>query len=151
MFARCLSYNLFAKTFSNSISLQSLIRTAEQLKIKGLCEINDHTNATESDTEVIYPPHKKIRASRNYDSANNRLSTSREEAAVKGSCSSAQQSVTSLTEKDAHQQSIASQEEPNSTKNKSKSPAKEAKNSSANPNNHQQSKNMASLDMGMVS
>lgn len=49
-----------------SFFFQSLIRTAEQLKIKGLCEINDHTNV-ESDTEVVYPPHKKIRASRHFE------------------------------------------------------------------------------------
>lgn len=131
---------------------QSLIRTAEQLKIKGLCEINDHTNATESDTEVIYPPHKKIRASRNYDSnnslsSNNRFLSAREETCTLAKGSS--QSTTNLTEKDAHQQSIASQEDPTNTKNKSKSPAKESKNSSSNSNNQQ--KNMASLDMGMVS
>lgn len=132
--------------------MQSLIRTAEQLKIKGLCEINDHTNATESDTEVIYPPHKKIRASRNYE--NNRLSNSRDEttACTLGAKSSSSQSTTNLTEKDAHQQSVVSQEDSNSTKNKSKSPLKESRNSSVNANNsHQQCKNMASLDMGMVS
>jgi hypothetical protein len=51
---------------------QSLIRTAEQLKIKGLCEINDHTSP-ESDTEVVYPPHKKSRASRHFESSNNAI------------------------------------------------------------------------------
>lgn len=54
------------KFFIFVLLFQSLIRTAEQLKIKGLCEINDHTN-TESDTEA-YPPHKKIRASRHFES-----------------------------------------------------------------------------------
>lgn len=54
--------------FSSSLfNFQSLIRTAEQLKIKGLCEINDHTN-TESDSEVVYPPHKKSRTSRQFES-----------------------------------------------------------------------------------
>lgn len=53
--------------FSSLFYFQSLIRTAEQLKIKGLCEINDHTN-TESDSEVVYPPHKKSRTSRQFES-----------------------------------------------------------------------------------
>lgn len=145
-----------------SFYFQSLIRTAEQLKIKGLCEINDHTNVVESDTEVIYPPHKKIRASRNYDannlsaaaavnsqSHNNNKGTTREETtSAKNSSSSS-----NATEKDAHQ-SITSQEDTNHSKNKSKLPSKESKSSSSNSNNLQQSsssKNMASLDMGMVS
>lgn len=110
------------------------------MKIKGLCEINDHTNATESDTEVIYPPHKKIRASRNYENNNslansNKNLSSREESTAKSS--------TNAADKDA-QQSIASHEE---NKHKSKSPIKESKNSSST----QQVKNMASLEMGMVS
>jgi hypothetical protein len=140
-----------------------LIRTAEQLKIKGLCEINDHTNAVESDTEVIYPPHKKIRASRNYEASNlstavnNRNSTAtrgeQQDSTSKNTSSSSSSSSSSLPEKDAHQSSIASQEDSNNTKNKSKSPSKESKSSQSNSNNLQQSssKNMASLDMGMVS
>lgn len=124
------------------IYLQSLIRTAEQLKIKGLCEINDHTNnAAESDTEVIYPPHKKIRASRNYEN-NNSLSNSNKNLSSREEL---QPSTTKSSDKDAHQ-SIASHEE---TKHKSKSSTKEAK--SASGTNTQQAKNMASLEMGMVS
>lgn len=120
-----------------------MIRTAEQLKIKGLCEINDHTNNTESDAEVIYPPHKKIRASRNYENNNslansNKNLSAREEATEKSSAN--------VTDKDAHQ-SIASHED---NKHKSKSPIKESKNAS-NSSNSQQVKNMASLEMGMVS
>ncbi|CAH1727174.1 unnamed protein product [Chironomus riparius] len=126
--------------------LQSLIRTAEQLKIKGLCEINDQT-AAESDTEVIYPPHKKIRASRqHYESHhnhNNSSSKHREESTKQGSSASH-----SVIEKDA--QPIASQDR---DKRKSKSPIKDiGKNSSsspASPSNQNQSKNMASLEMGM--
>ena len=135
------------------MSLQSLIRTAEQLKIKGLCEINDQT-AAESDTEVIYPPHKKIRASRqHYESHhnhNNSSSKHREESTKQGSSSTSSHSV---IEKDA--QPIASQDR---DKRKSKSPIKDiGKNSSSSsssppsPSNQNQSKNMASLEMGMVS
>jgi len=143
------------------MSLQSLIRTAEQLKIKGLCEINDQT-AAESDTEVIYPPHKKIRTSRHYEShhnhnnnssssnKNNQSSNNREESIKQGSSASH-----SVIEKDA--QPIASQD---TDKRKSKSPIKDiGKNSSSSsssssptsPSNQNQSKNMASLEMGMVS
>ncbi|KAG5671683.1 hypothetical protein PVAND_001868 [Polypedilum vanderplanki] len=113
--------------------LQSLIRTAEQLKIKGLCEINEHTATnTESDTEVIYPPHKKIRASRHhhhhqYDSGHRNHNNSQD------------------LQKDA--QPIASQE---IEKRKSKSPIKEiGKSLSPATSNQNQSKNMASLEMGM--
>lgn len=137
------------------MSLQSLIRTAEQLKIKGLCEINDQT-AAESDTEVIYPPHKKIRASRHYESHHNSSSSSsnsnknREESIKQGSLSSS--ASHSVIEKDA--QPIVSQD---TDKRKSKSPIKDiGKNSSSSssppsPSNQNQSKNMASLEMGMVS
>ena len=140
------------------MSLQSLIRTAEQLKIKGLCEINDQT-AAESDTEVIYPPHKKIRASRHYESHHNQNRSSssssnknnREESIKQGSSSSS--ASHSVIEKDA--QPIASQD---TDKRKSKSPIKDiGKNSSSSsssspsPSNQNQSKNMASLEMGMVS
>jgi hypothetical protein len=113
-----------------------LIRTAEQLKIKGLCEINDHTNAAESDNEVIYPPHKKIRASRNYDN-NNSLNSNK---------NLAREDLKASSDKDA-QASVASNEEHNS-KHKSKSPSKETKSASSQSNI---SKNMASLEMGMVS
>jgi hypothetical protein len=119
--------------------LQSLIRTAEQLKIKGLCEINDHTNTAESDTEVIYPPHKKIRASRNYENNNSLANSNR-------NLSESTAKSANASEKDA-QQSIASHEE---SKHKSKSPIKESKNAS-NSTSTQQGKSMASLDMGMVS
>lgn len=118
---------------------QSLIRTAEQLKIKGLCEINDHTNAAESDSEVIYPPHKKIRASRNYEN-NNSLSNSNKNLSTRDDL---QSTSAKSAEKDAHP-SITNHEE---HKRKSKSPLKESKSS----NSTQQAKNMASLDMGMVS
>lgn len=116
-----------------------MIRTADQLKIKGLCDINDHTNAAESDTEDIYPPHKKIRASRNYEN-NNSLANSN-----KNLPESTAKSANAI-DKDA-QQSIASHEE---SKHKSKSPLKESK-SASNSANTQQGKNMASLEMGMVS
>lgn len=102
------------------IFFQSLIRTAEQLKIKGLCEINDHTNP-ESDGEVVYPPHKKSRASRHFESSN---SASNNAAA-----------------------SVGTQDE----KRKSKSPHKEAKSNFSGNGNQNSSKNMASLEMGMVS
>lgn len=134
---------ILAKKFMKKILfcyLQSLIRTAEQLKIKGLCEINDHTSTTESDSEVIYPPHKKIRASRNYEN-NNSLANSNRNLSESTSKSSA-----NATDKDA-QQSITSHEE---SKHKSKSPIKESK-SASNSTSTQQGKNMASLDMGMVS
>jgi hypothetical protein len=121
-----------------------LIRTAEQLKIKGLCEINDHTNTTESDTEVIYPPHKKIRASRNYEN-NNSLANSNKNLSTREE-STGKSSTTNAVDKDA-QQSIASHED---NKHKSKSPIKESKNAS-NSSSTQQVKNMASLEMGMVS
>lgn len=92
---------------------QSLIRTAEHLKIKGLCEINDHTSP-ESDTEVVYPPHKKIRASRHFENNN---------------------------------ASIGVQDD----KRKSKSPHKDAAKTNFSSNGNQNSsKNMASLEMGMV-
>lgn len=116
-----------------------MIRTAEQLKIKGLCEINDHTNATESDTEVIYPPHKKIRASRNYENNNSLVNSNR-------NLSESTAKPANAIDKDA-QQSIASHEE---NKHKSKSPIKESK-SASNSSSNQQGKNMASLEMGMVS
>lgn len=120
--------------------MQSLIRTAEQLKIKGLCEINEHTATnTESDTEVIYPPHKKIRASRHYDSGHRNYNQSQQQQQEK--------------EKDAHP--IATQE--SESKRKSKSPVKEI-GKSLSPttaaivsSSQNQSKNMASLEMGMVS
>jgi hypothetical protein len=108
--------------------LQSLIRTAEQLKIKGLCEINEHTATTntESDQEAIYPPHKKSRASRHYDRHHG--------------------------QKDA-QQPVAQPQE--TVKRKSKSPIKEtaaaAAAKSLSPGSQNQSRNMASLEMGMVS
>lgn len=121
--------------------MQSLIRTAEQLKIKGLCEINDHTTA-ESDTEVVYPPHKKIRASRNYEN-NNSLSNSNKNLREDFQPSTTAKSAAN----DAHQ-SIAT---PEDNKYKSKSQSKEPKgNSSGSNNNTQQVKNMASLEMGMV-
>lgn len=120
--------------------MQSLIRTAEQLKIKGLCEINDHTNAAESDNEVIYPPHKKIRASRNYDN-NNSLNSNKNLSARE----EFQPSSAKTSDKDA-QPSVASNEE-HSSKHKTKSPSKETKSASS----HSSSKNMASLEMGMVS
>lgn len=113
-------------------SLQSLIRTAEQLKIKGLCEINDHTNP-ESDTEVIYPPHKKIRASRHFERNNNK--------------SNREESVKSL---ENHVQKLARDDE---KRIKLKSPAKDSsKNNFSSPTLSSGSgKNMASLEMGMVS
>lgn len=130
--------------------LQSLIRTAEQLKIKGLCEINDidHTNAVESDeTEVIYPPHKKIRASRNYENNNSLSNSSNKNLSAREEIPpSSTKSATNSTDKDA-QQSVASHEE---TKHKSKATSKEQKNASSSSTS-QQAKNMASLEMGMVS
>lgn len=128
--------------------LKSLIRTAEQLKIKGLCEINDHTNATESDTEVIYPPHKKIRASRNYENNNSFSNSNKNLPAREEFLPSAAKSSASLSDKDAHQ-SIAPQEESNN-KQKSKSLTKESKSSSSGNSTQQSNKNMASLEMGMV-
>lgn len=124
--------------------LQSLIRTAEQLKIKGLCEINDHTNTVESDSEVIYPPHKKIRASRNYEN-NNSLSNSNKN--LPSEFPSTAKSSTNVIDKDAHQ-SIASNED--NSKHKTKSPTKDSKSASGSSST-QQGKNMASLEMGMVS
>lgn len=132
-------------TVSPLIYLQSLIRTAEQLKIKGLCEINDHTNAPESDSEVIYPPHKKIRASRNYENNNSLANSNKNLSAREEVPQSSAKSSTSATDKDAHQ-SIASEER----KHKSKTPTKEPKGAS-NSSSNQQAKNMASLEMGMVS
>jgi hypothetical protein len=127
--------------------LQSLIRTAEQLKIKGLCEINDHTNTTESDTEVIYPPHKKIRASRNYDNNNSSSNSNKNLSSREESHSSTSKSSSAIAiEKDAHQ-SLASHEE--SKHKSSKSPSKESKITS-NTSTTPQNKNMASLEMGMV-
>lgn len=115
-----------------SLSLQSLIRTAEQLKIKGLCEINDHTN-TESDTEVVYPPHKKIRASRHFEKNNNK--NNREE---------------SVKSTENHVQKLARDDE---KRIKIKSPVKDStKNNFSSPTlSSSSSKNMASLEMGMVS
>lgn len=121
-----------------------MIRTAEQLKIKGLCEINDHTNTVESDTEVVYPPHKKIRASRNYEN-NNSLSNSNKN--LPSDYPSTAKSSTNATDKDAHQ-SIASNED---NKHKSKSPTKDSKSAPGSSGSTQQGKNMASLEMGMVS
>lgn len=131
------------------IYLQSLIRTAEQLKIKGLCEINDidHTNAAESETEVIYPPHKKIRASRNYENNNSLSNSSNKNLSAREEIPpSSTKSATNSTDKDA-QQSVASHEE---FKHKSKATSKEQKNASSSSTS-QQAKNMASLEMGMVS
>lgn len=115
-----------------------------------MCEINDQT-AAESDTEVIYPPHKKIRASRQYESHHNHKnnrSSSREESIKQGSSASH-----SVIDKDA--QPIASQD---TDKRKSKSPIKDigkksssSSSSPPSPSNQNQSKNMASLEMGMVS
>ncbi|CRK88121.1 CLUMA_CG001906, isoform A, partial [Clunio marinus] len=123
----------------------SLIRTAEQLKIKGLCEINDHTNATESDAEVVYPPHKKIRASRNYDNNNSSTNCNKNLSKREEYHHSTSKSSSSVIDKDAHQ-SITSSHEDN--KHKSKSPQKEQKNASS-LSSTQHSKNMASLEMGM--
>lgn len=93
-----------------------------------MCEINDHTN-TESDTEVIYPPHKKIRASRHFEKNKN----SREES-VKSS--------------ENHVQKLTRDEE----KRIKKSPVKDStKNNFSSPTLSSSSKNMASLEMGMVS
>lgn len=116
------------------------------MKIKGLCEINDHTNATESDPEVIYPPHKKIRASRNYEN-NNSLSNSNKNLTREEFLPSATKSSANLSDKDVHQ-SITPHEESNS-KHKSKSLIKEPKSASGS-STQQNSKNMASLEMGMV-
>lgn len=142
-----------ATAFSSAFSFiysQSLIRTAEQLKIKGLCEINDidHTNAAESDeTEVIYPPHKKIRASRNYENNNSLSNSSNKNLSAREEFPpSSTKSATNSTDKDA-QQSVASHEE---VKHKSKATSKEQKNASSSSTS-QQAKNMASLEMGMVS
>lgn len=137
----------FIYFFSSFFYLQSLIRTAEQLKIKGLCEINDHTNAAESDdlTEVIYPPHKKIRASRNYDNNNSTANSNKNLSTREEFLPSSTKSTTNSIDKDAHQ-SIASNEE---SKHKSKSSSKEQK-SALNSSSSQQAKNMASLEMGMV-
>lgn len=124
--------------------MQSLIRTAEQLKIKGLCEINDQTN-TESDTEVIYPPHKKIRASRHFERNNsNKSRNSGEEASEKH----VQKSSTVTTTLNSSQDD----------KQKSKSPVRENSfssvtkiNSNTQDLSNSSNKNMASLEMGMVS
>lgn len=124
-----------------------MIRTAEQLKIKGLCEINDHTNATESDTEVVYPPHKKIRATRNYENNNSLSNSNKNLSSREEFLPSATKSSANLSDKDAHQ-SITSHEESNS-KHKSKSLIKENRNASGS-NTQQNNKNMASLEMGMV-
>lgn len=127
--------------------MQSLIRTAEQLKIKGLCEINDHTNATESDTEVIYPPHKKVRASRNYENNNSLSNSNKNLSSREEFLSSASKPSANSSDKDARQ-SITSHEE-NTSKHKSKSLIKDPKGKSGN-SNPQTNKNMASLEMGMV-
>lgn len=134
--------------------LQSLIRTAEQLKIKGLCEINEQTT-TESDTEVIYPPHKKIRASRQYDHHhnNNNPSSSKSHRDV--------EATKSISEKDAQQIALTQDTEKRKSrkspikdigKSLSKSPTPSASSSpSPSRSQNQNSKNMASLEMGMVS
>jgi hypothetical protein len=119
-----------------------LIRTAEQLKIKGLCEINDHTNATESDTEVVYPPHKKIRTSRNYENNNNLVNSNKNLLSSKDVLSTPKSSA-NVNDKDALH-SITSHED---NKHKSKLTIKNPKSS---PSSLQQKKNMASLEMGMV-
>lgn len=124
-----------------------MIRTAEQLKIKGLCEINDHTNdATDDDPEVIYPPHKKIRASRNYENNNSLSNSNKNLSAREEFHPPSSKSATNSIDKDAHH-SIASHEE---HKHKSKSTSKEQK-SASSQSSSQQAKNMASLEMGMVS
>lgn len=106
-----------------SLYLQSLIRTAEQLKIKGLSEISDHHE--DIDAEIAYPPHKKSRASRKYDSHHNRSLPLHIERHNK-------ESSIHLTAKNVLLDS--------------KSPTKESRSNKSSDNSN---KAMASLDMGM--
>jgi hypothetical protein len=122
------------------------------LKIKGLCEINDHT-ATESDTEVIYPPHKKIRASRHFEN-NNSIGNSNKnhsQAAAAAAATSVSPQKSSLSASNHGKLSVV--DENSRTKqhhHHHKSLVKDPKNSSNSPNSSNSSKNMASLEMGMV-
>lgn len=113
--------------------MQSLIRTAEQLKIKGLCEINEHTN--DSDTEIVnYPPYKKLRTSKkfeyrsNIEHFTNRPGTSKDSTAI------------NLTDKNVPSIVLLDNNNKSAT----------LKESSKSNNNSSGSKNMASLEMGMV-
>ncbi len=113
--------------------MQSLIRTAEQLKIKGLCEINEHTNA-DSDTEFVnYPPNKKLRTSKKFEYSRNNF----EHIASRPGTS--KETALNLTDKNVPP--IVLLDNNNKPKESSKS---------NNNNNNNGSKNMASLEMGMV-
>ncbi|CAO1438721.1 unnamed protein product [Diamesa hyperborea] len=138
--------------------LESLIRTAEQLKIKGLCEINDHTGA-ESDPEIIYPPHKKSRASKRFENNNNLananknlptpvtpLNTSSSSTSSAGN----KYSKSSVSVLDKNGSPIALSEYKHSKH--TKSPSKESRHSNSNSDStsNKNNKKMASLEMGMT-
>lgn len=132
---------------------QSLIRTAEQLKIKGLCEINDHNNTNESDTEIInYPPHKKSRTSRKFEN-NNHTAVNRNiyhtEASSSSVTDSKRESNASATVKNGSP-IVLLDNNSRITTQKSNNAIKSSNSSDNARSNNSDNKNMASLDMGMV-
>lgn len=128
------------------------------MKIKGLCEINDHTGA-ESDPEIIYPPHKKSRASKRFENNNNlanankNLSTPVTPLNISSSSTSSagnKYSKSSVSVLDKNGSPIALSEYKHSKH--TKSPSKESRNSTSNSDNtsNKNNKKMASLEMGMT-
>lgn len=127
-----------------------MIRTAEQLKIKGLCEINDHTT-NESDTEITnYPPHKKSRTSKRFES-NSRNETlgdsKRENTASTSHANATAKHGSPIVLLDNNNSRCTTQKESSKSNNNSNTNNKDSDNASSSNSDN---KNMASLDMGMV-